>query len=119
MLKRIEKRKFGGKDFEHALSLTGPGSKLRARKAAEGYRLRGFYTRVVQFYPDSHEVYIRSKRRTNPIGPKASVTLGGNYYFCTRCRKKHSKLSKIGKAHKVYAWPNQRHLLNPRNMVRR
>ena len=53
------------------------------------------------------------KRMKNPIGPRASVTLGGNYYFCTSCKKKHSKLSKIGKNHKVYAWPNQRHLLNP------
>ena len=49
----------------------------------------------------------------NPIGPRASVTMGGNYYFCTSCKSKHNKLSKIGKKHKVYAWPNQQHLLNP------
>lgn len=60
-IRKIERRRFGGKGFSHVLTTT---SKARAKERAKKDRERGFYVRVVELYPGEYSVYIRSKRRS-------------------------------------------------------
>jgi len=41
----------------------------------------------------------------------------GNMYYCLRCQSYHNRKSKIGKSHKQFSWPDERHLIDHKNPV--